>query len=276
VVGKYDQGDDASRTILERAFALATKLGGLVVSKETEVEIKQAAASDSGEAYKTFIEVCNRETSKLVLGETLSSDAQATGMGSGNAKLQGGKRDEKRAGDARRLAKTLRNGLFKQFLEINGLKGRPPVPVWGSVSPDEIAAICDTLDSLTGAGLEVDDDALTIISEKVGFQVRRSERPAPVAGPGGVMPFSAASLALKKKADDAVDLIAEAGAVDLAAVFPGELAPIRGIILNSATPDEAIRGVLAFCAKFEPGKSARVMEDALLAMAANGCVTNAR
>ncbi|MBI4623701.1 MAG: DUF935 family protein [Verrucomicrobia bacterium] len=196
VVGKYDQADDASRTVLERAFALATKLGGLVVSKETEVEIKQAAASDSGEAYKTFIDLCNRETSKLVLGETLSSDAQATGMNSGNAKAQAGKRDEKRAGDARRLAKTLRNELFKQFLEINGIKGRAPVPIWGSVSPEEIVAICSTLDSLTGAGLEVDDEALAIISEKVGFQVRRSERPAPVAGPG-VLPFSASSL--KKK-----------------------------------------------------------------------------
>ena len=111
VVGRYDQGDDDSRLVLERAFALATKLGGLVVTKETEVEIKQAAASDSGDAYKSFIELCNREISKLVLGETLSSDAQSTGLNSGNAQAQAGKRDEKRAGDARRLAKTLRAGL---------------------------------------------------------------------------------------------------------------------------------------------------------------------
>ena len=71
-------------------------------------------------------------------------------------------------------------------------------------------------------------------------------------------------------------MIAEAGAVDLAAVFRGELAPIRGIITNAATPEEAMRGVLAFCARFDPGKSARIAEDALLAMAANGCVANAR
>lgn len=276
VVGKYEQGDDASRMILERAFALATKLGGLVVSKETDVEIKQAAASDSGEAYKTFIELCNREISKLVSGETLSSDAQATGMNSGNAKLQGGKRDEKRAADARRLAATLRSGLVKQFCEINGLRGRPPLLVWGAVSPEEIAGLCDTLDSLTSAGLEPDDTAIEIISEKVGFTVRRSERPAPVAGPGGVLPFSASSLRLKKKADDSVDLIAEASAPELAATFAGELAPLRGIILNADTPEEAMRGVLAFCAKFEPGKAARIQEEALLAMAANGAVAHAR
>ncbi len=278
VVGKYNQGDDQSRTIMERAFSLATRLGGLVVSRETDVEIKQAAASDSGEAYKTFIELCNRETSKLILGETLSSDAQATGMNSGTANAQAGKHDEKRAGDARRLAATLRNGLFRQFLEINGHPGRPPIPVWGSIAPAEVAALCDTLDSLTGAGLEVDDSALTIISEKIGLPVRRSEKPPPMAGPGGpggLLPFSAASLALKKKADDSVDLIAEAAAADLAAVFPGELAPIRGIILNSRSPEEALREVLAFCAKFEPGKSARVIEDAMLAMAANGAVAHA-
>lgn len=279
VVGRYDQGDDDSRLVLERAFALATKLGGLVVTKETEVEIKQAAASDSGDAYKSFIELCNREISKLVLGETLSSDAQSTGLNSGNAQAQAGKRDEKRAGDARRLAKTLRAGLFRQFLEINGHKGRPPVPVWGSVSPEEIAAICGTLDSLTGAGLEPDDAALAIISEKVGFVVRRSERPAPVAGPGfggGLQGFTAAGIALKKKADASVDLIAEAAAAQVAEAFRGELAPIRGIILAAETPEEAMRGVLAFCARFEPGKAARVMEDAMLAMAANGAVVHAK
>jgi phage gp29-like protein len=276
LVGKYDQADDASRSILARAFAVCTKLGGLVISKESEVEIKQAAAADSGEAYKTFIELCNREMSKLVLGETISTDAQSTGMGSNTGKQHGAKRDEKRAGDARRLAKTIRNGLLVQFLQINGFKGRAPNLVWGSVSPEEQGAICDTLDSLSSANLEVGDDALPILSEKFGFEIqRKATPPAPIPGPGGVMPFSADGR-LKKKADGAVDATAEAGAADLAAAFRGDLAPIRTIILNSTGPDQAIEEVAAFCAtRFDPARTARILEDAMVAIAANGSVVHA-
>jgi len=275
IVGRYDQADDASRSILQRAFSYCTKLGGLVVSKETDIEIKQAAASDSGEAYKTFIELCNREISKLILGETLSSDAQATGMGSGVSKEQGSKRAEKRSGDARRLGATLREQLFKQYLQINGIPGRAPILVWGSVSAEEMAAMADVLDALNGAGLEVADDAIPVISERFGLSVQR--RAAAPAGPGfdNPTPFSAPGLK-KKAAADSVDLIAEASAVELAKAFPGELAPLRGIILHADSPEEAMRGVLAFCARFEPGKSARVMEDAMLAMTANGCVADAK
>ena len=94
MVGKYPEANDESRTILESAFGWASRIGGLVISADTDVEIKQAAASDSGEAYKTFLEVANREKSKLILGQTLSADAQSTGLGSGVATQQGAVRDD--------------------------------------------------------------------------------------------------------------------------------------------------------------------------------------
>lgn len=86
LVGKYNDGDTTSRSILMQAFQFATRLGGLVVSRDTEIELKQAAAKDSGEAFDLFHRVANEEISKLIGGQTLSSDAKATGMGSGVAK----------------------------------------------------------------------------------------------------------------------------------------------------------------------------------------------
>lgn len=269
MVGKYDQADDTSRTVLERAFSLATRLGGLVISKETEVEIKQAAASDSGEAYKTFIELCNREKSKLILGETLSSDAQSGGMNSGNAALQGEKRNEKRQSDGRRLGSTLRNGLFAQYLRINNIPGRPPMAVWGSISSLEVEALSKMLTALTAGGLRIGDTGLEALSERLGFPIERT--PATAAAPGQFGAFSAGNLKMGW-AQNAADLIAEGAAANLAKTFRGELAPIRGIILKAKSHDEAIRGVEAFCAKFDPVKSARVMEEVMLAMAANGSV----
>ena len=126
VVGKYDQGDDASRSILERAFNYASKIGGLVISKDTEVALQQAAAGQSGEAFDKFVEQCNKEISNLVLGQSLSSNARSTGLGSGIAALQGEVRQDKRKSDAAGLAETLRYQLFEPYLRINGLAGSPP------------------------------------------------------------------------------------------------------------------------------------------------------
>lgn len=92
-----------------------------MISRETEVEIKEASKSDS--AFADFHRICNQEISKLILGQTLSSDAQSTGLGSGVAKSQDTIRSDKRHADARRLGNTLRSGLFAQYMQINGLKG---------------------------------------------------------------------------------------------------------------------------------------------------------
>jgi hypothetical protein len=47
LLGTYPRGDADSRSVMERAFALAVKLGGLVVSADTKVELSQAAATAS-------------------------------------------------------------------------------------------------------------------------------------------------------------------------------------------------------------------------------------
>ena len=75
-----------TRQKLEIAMSLASRLFGVVVSRQTEVELLQAAASQSGDAFEKFHTVCNREKSKLVLCRILSSAAESTGLGSGVAK----------------------------------------------------------------------------------------------------------------------------------------------------------------------------------------------
>lgn len=265
LIGKYDQADDASRSVLLGAFQLSQKLGGLVVSKETDVEIKQAATTDTGEAYKTFIDLCNREKSKLILGETLSSDAQAGGgMNSGNAELQGEKRQDKRQSDARRLGATLREGLFTQYLRINGIPGRAPKAIWGTISSAEMGTTGTMIQNLAAGGLRIGDAGLETLSERIGLPVERMP-----AAPAPSGPFAFSAPAVAPAAQNAIDLIAQKSASDLAKSFRGSLAPIRDIILVSKTPEEAIAGVQAFCSRFDPSRAARVMEEALVAITAN-------
>ncbi len=275
IVGKYDQADDATRGILQSAFSAATRLWGLVVSSETQIELVEASASSSGDAYDKWKTVCNEEISKLIGGQTLSSDAKSTGMGSGVAKSQDAVRSDKRKSDARRLAACIRYQLLEQYLKINGLAGRTPKLVWASDTPDEAKNTGESLSALNQAGLEPADEALPIISEKMGFAVQRA--PAPVAA-GPIKAFSASG-SLKARRDQATaanETIVRGAAAELAPQLRTDYAPIVQLIARSSSPEDAIARVEAYCAALDPVEAADVIERAMAAMAANGCVVAAR
>jgi phage gp29-like protein len=266
LLGKYS--DEEGRTILERAFALATKIGGLAVSDETSVEIKQAAASDSGDAFDKFISVCNREMSKLVLGQTLSSEAQPTGLGSGTSQIQENVRQDIRKFDARLLAETMRDQLITQFCTINRLPGKPPILSWGSESEAEAKSTIAVLESLTAAGLQVSDDSLFNLSERLGLQIER--RPQAAQGP---FPFSTPYVFQgAQRTPRHLDAIAQAGAADLAQAFRGSLAPIARIIRESRSAEECESRIREFGISWRPERVNTLVADALGAYAANGSV----
>jgi len=191
IVTKYDASDNSTRLLLMNALKHAVKIGGLVVNTDTEVELVSAAATGASDAYASFHAICQREKSKLILGQTLSSEAQATGMNEGVSKIQENVRQDIRAFDAMRLATTLRDSLLQQYCAINGSAGRPPRLVWGSQSNADLRATADLLGSLNTAGLEVDDAALPTLSENVGLPLRR--KAAPAAPPPAPLPFSVAA-----------------------------------------------------------------------------------
>jgi phage gp29-like protein len=133
--------------------------------------------------FERFMEIAQREKSKLILGQTLSSTPSPTGeIGSGTASLQSDVRDDIRRLDAQMLADTLRDQLFIQLCAINRLPGRAPYIVWGAASTAELRAKADLLGSLRNAGLEIDDPSIEPLSDEIGFGLRRSQA-APSAGP---------------------------------------------------------------------------------------------
>lgn len=268
-VAKVDQGDDESRSILERALALSTKLGGLVVSRETEVEIKAAAVSDSGQAYEKFHSICNEEISKLILGQTLSADAKATGMGSGVANAQESVRDDIRQFDAHRLGFTLTTQLAEQLLRINGQTGAPPIFVWGAMSVAAMKAKADLLASLKNSGLRLTDDGITALGEETGLSLERDEGGG-AANP--FMPFSAGIRTYAARPPGNLDEIARRASASLARSLGKHHAPIAQIIREARTPQEALTKIEAYSATYESHESARIIEEALIAYAANGAV----
>jgi len=258
-VGRYDADDDQSRTILERAFSLATRLGGLIVTRETEIDIKQSSARDSGDAFEKFHRTCDEEISKIVIGQTLSSNAQPTGLGSKTSQLHSDVREDIRRFDALALSITIRKQLFAQLCRINRLPGRVPRCQFGTIrSPDQAESLSKILLNLRQASLEVDDSGLSDLSEVVGLPIRRALTPPPVAPE----PFSADMAGQ-------LDAIATRLAPDLVRAFRGRDAEIARIIRESTSHDDCLRRIQAFSANMRPAARADIIHAALVAYASS-------
>lgn len=267
---------------LKEALSLSLKIGGLIVGEETMVELKESMVAGGADGYEKFLNVCNREISKVIVGQTTSSEPQHNTLGTGNARLAGDVRDDIKAFDQISLGHTLRRQLFEPFLEINGLTGRAPKIVWGGLDPQEAQQLAQELWNLAQAGLEPTDDALPGLSERVGFALQRravaqgagsAEQGAGNQNPNGrfAAPFRSMLLssALPAIAHPS-DAVATAKAAALAQAFRGSLAPVRQIILHSASPADAQKQLAAFYVDWKPARVNAVLEEALQLCAAAG------
>ena len=262
LMGKY--ANDEGRRILTQAFQLAVRLGGLVLSKDTEAQLIQAGTGDTTQSHERFIQTCNDEISKLIVGQVLSAQSKGTGeLGGGTAGLQGQVRDDLRLMDAKLLGNTIRAKLFTQFLAVNAMRGRAPIITFGSVSPAEMKAISDFLNGLSGAGIEVDDDALETIAERAGFGLRRKISIPPFPLSAHPFPLSADARSIPY-----VDQLADA--------FRGRYSAIADIIRNSESPEDCIKLVREWALKNDVKNPAHILEQALNAYACHGARSSSR
>jgi phage gp29-like protein len=181
-VGHTNSKDQQSVKLLQDAFAESVKIGGLVVDHETQVELAEIASSGMADAYEKFLNVCNREVSKVIVGQTLSAEAQSTGLGSSVGKLHSDVREDIRQWDQVKTSEMVEKQIFEPFLRVNGLRGRAPKPAWGGLSEEQAKQFAETLNVLKQGGFEPTDEAIPTVSERLGFPVRRQVAPVAPAG----------------------------------------------------------------------------------------------
>lgn len=283
MVGKYNPNNKRDRNTLARAFASASQLLALVISKDTEVEVMETATNSHGDAFEKMHNIANRELSKLILGQTMTSEAQPQGLGGSQARVHDLVRGDIKQWDAKALAATLQNQIVRQFLAINGLTGRVKI-ITGAASPDEVKAACSSLETGIKAGLELTDEGVELFSELTGLPFRRAPVPVPVPSPslrGLPAPTSLSASAAPDwpsylPSSDTLDQVAKAQAIPLAAAFPGVFAPIRRLILTSASAEDLERRLREHYADHNPAALADLIAPALIAYAANGATATRR
>lgn len=172
MVGKVSNMDSDETDKLEAAFQQATRLFGVVVSRDTEIEVIEAKATDGSRAYEAALNICNQQISKILLGQYASTDGVSSGLNGDTASKLDKVRGEYRAWDNFRLGTSLRSLVIAPHMRINGIAGSPPTPFWGDLGADQNQVAGDFLESLSKIGIIPAEDAIDALSETAGIPLR--------------------------------------------------------------------------------------------------------
>jgi len=278
IVGKYEDGRDADRRVLTSAFQAATRLFGLVVNRETDIQVHSVATSSHGEAFEKMQAFANGELSKLILGQTMTTSAQAGGLGGSQAQVQENVRGDIEAWDITALAETVKTQIIAPFLRFNGIVGDAELAI-ATATGAEMETQSRFLTAASQAGLEPTDEGIATLSKSSGIPLQRQTSPA--TPPISLSALSASTTAarlhkLGQPTDAELDRIATAAAPKLAAAFRGRYEPIRHLIATAPDAMTLQRGLAAFTATLDSGSAARLTEEALIAYAATAAATTPR
>lgn len=172
MVGKVDNMDSDETDRLEAAFSQATRVFGVVVSRNTEIDLLEGKATDGSRAYESALNLCQREKSKIILGQYGTTEGAKSSLNGDTAGVLDKVRGEFRAWDSFRLGTGLRSHVLRQHMAVNGIPGSPPLPYWGDLGADSNEIAGDLLVNLSKIGILPADDALDTLSQSVGIPLR--------------------------------------------------------------------------------------------------------
>lgn len=190
-LGKYMPGaSDTDKTTLLRAVMEIGHNAAGIIPEGMAIELLEAAEG-SNAPFTAQVDWCERTQSKVILGQTLSSEARATGMGSGVAELQSEVRDDLKVSDARQLSGTLRQLIYYWCALNRGLvdPNRAPLFQFDTRTPEDLKTYADSLPKLVDMGMKIPasyaHDRLKIPQAKENEPVLTpAAKPAPAAGIG--------------------------------------------------------------------------------------------
>lgn len=280
LVGRYDTADTKSRSVLVNAFSAAQRLFGIVVSKETQIEVKDVAASSHGEAYEKMQNFANGELSKLILGQTMTVSAAPGGIGGTQAQVQENVQGSIEAWDLTALAETVNAQIIAPFLRLNGITGRAVMQVATDTASDLTNATA-YLEAAAKAGLEATDEAVEILNNKSGIPLRRAGSQAlPGTTPSAAVPGvpAKATESVQSQAMNGAQVQSLVQVIEAVAAKSLPTAAAMEVLKNAfpAVPEESLQRMLASASSAIPptALAARPDPDGAAALAQAGQPTN--
>lgn len=263
ILGKYYQGAQPDeKASLMRAVTALGHDARAIMPKEMEIEIAKITGSGDSATHLSMVDWAERSQSKAILGQVLSAEAKATGMGSGVADLQGEVRNDIRKADARQIAGTLTRDLIYPLIAFNlpGIDGlrRCPRFVFDLGEAEDLKLYADSLPKLAEGGARI---PVSWVHEKLRIPEAADDEAVfgakpepdngePVANPlanPGKTPGSPPAAALSAQAPARVEDTADKMAPTLASQADAQVAQWRDQIeemLNMAGSLEEFRELL--------------------------------
>ncbi|WP_429813575.1 DUF935 domain-containing protein [Ensifer sp. B1-9] len=165
-LGKFgpDASPEEKAILLEAVSSIGTDFAAIVPASMT-VEFIQSEVSGSHELYEKRADWLDRQVSKLVLGQTSTTDAQKGSYAVGQ--VHDGVRQDIEASDARQLAAALNRDLVVPLVMLNrGTRKAYPKIKIGRPDEQDIEKLVDNVVKLVPLGLKV---GMSTIRDKIGI-----------------------------------------------------------------------------------------------------------
>jgi phage gp29-like protein len=182
-LGKYDtMASPADREALVQAIRNLGSDAAGVISKATEIEFVEATSRSGGaNPYQLMAEFCNREMSKAVLGQTLTTDTAGSTGTYAAARVHGQVRRDLVEADAQALAATLRGQLLRPLVGFN-FGWDKPVP-WFRFrfeEEEDLKTLSEVFRNLTAMGFPLD---MEHVAERFGIPLAETRTQSDVPEP---------------------------------------------------------------------------------------------
>lgn len=280
-LGKYPHGaSDTEKNTLLRAVVNMGHAAAGIIPEGMVVEFKEAAKGGS-DPYQAMIAWCERTQSKVILGGTLTS--QADGASSTNAlgNVHNEVRRELTVSDALQIGGTLSRDLVHVLCRLNGWAAnalRLPRFVFDIVEPEDLSLYSEAIPKLVDVGLPIGVDylqgKLRIPAPKEGEAILGravvAQRPAALNSDQAALKGETAAGAKQTEQADTVDRYVEQLDSSAQPVMDQLIDPIRQLVMD-ADSLEAIRdGLLDVYGDLDPTALGNIIQQALGAAELSG------
>ena len=199
-VGKYPASMVSKKAELLRAVRAIGSDAAAVIPAEMSIEFIEAKGSAGGQTlFQASAEYWDKQISKVVLGQTMSSD---DGASLAQSKTHERVRFDIKKADARSVAATINRDLIKPFVLLNyGPQVAYPEIVLQTDEPEDRTALISAVKVFVGLGGKVE---MSVVRDRMGFPepapdaellrpetvvaAEMSPKPAPASGVGAQGP----------------------------------------------------------------------------------------
>lgn len=270
IMGKYPAGSGPEeKASLLRAVAALGHDARAIMPEGMQMEINTVSGGAGGSHHLAMVDWADRAHSKLILGQVLSAEAKATGMGSGVADLQGEVRSDILTSDARQLASTLTRDLVYPLIALNrgGVDGlrRCPRFVFDLGEAEDLKLFAEALPALSKGGARI---PVSWVHEKLRIPMAGTDEAVfgevPAAPPAPPVPPAALSAARQppspaRYAGRAADQLTR----DAAEPVGEWMAALRAIVMQAESVEDLRSALLDAYGNLPSDRLALVMESAL-------------